>query len=77
MGAAVGQDSTGPQELHESWLGDVLHAGARGAVGAMTMTGMRVITTEIGLVEQTPPQAIARQRSRLKLAAPHGARGVA
>ena len=25
---------------------------------------MRVITVELGLVEQTPPQAIARQRAR-------------
>jgi len=33
-------------------------------IGAMTMTGMRVITTELGLLEQTPPQAIARQRAR-------------
>jgi hypothetical protein len=30
----------------------------------MAMTGMRVITTELGLVEQTPPQAVGRQRSR-------------
>jgi hypothetical protein len=30
----------------------------------MAMTGMRVITTELGLVEQTPPQALARQRAR-------------
>jgi hypothetical protein len=65
MGAAVGQDATGPQEPDESSrLGEVLRAGARGAVGAMAMTGMRVITTELGLVKQTPPQAIARQRAR-------------
>jgi hypothetical protein len=30
----------------------------------MAMTGMRVMTTELGLVEQTPPQAISRQRAR-------------
>jgi hypothetical protein len=30
----------------------------------MAMTGMRVITTELGLVEQTPPDAISRQRAR-------------
>ena len=82
MGVAVGQDATGPQELDErSRLGDVFHAGARGAVGAMAMTGMRVITTELGLVEQTPPQAIARQRSRglrrlLRLAPPGQRRGL-
>jgi hypothetical protein len=30
----------------------------------MAMTGMRVITTELGLVEQTPPEALSRQRAR-------------
>jgi hypothetical protein len=45
-------------------LGEVLHGAARGAVGAMAMTGMRVLTTELGLVEQTPPQAVSRQRAR-------------
>src|SRR5207248_10966009 len=30
----------------------------------MAMTGMRVITTELGLVKQTPPQAMSRQRAR-------------
>jgi hypothetical protein len=43
---------------------DVLSGAARGVVGAMAMTGMRVITTELGLVEQTPPQAMSRQRAR-------------
>src|SRR6188472_4764311 len=47
-----------------SRLGEMLHGAARGAVGAMAMTGMRVLTTELGLVEQTPPQAVARQRAR-------------
>jgi hypothetical protein len=61
----MGQEAAGRQELDESSrLGEVLHAAGRGAVGAMAMTGMRVITAELELVEQTPPQAIARQRSR-------------
>jgi hypothetical protein len=61
----VGQEAAGPRERNESSrLGEVLHAAASGAVGAMAMTGMRVVTTQLGLVEQTPPQAIARQRSR-------------
>jgi hypothetical protein len=47
-----------------SRVGDVLSGAACGTVGAMAMTGMRVITTELGLVEQTPPQALARQRAR-------------
>ena len=47
-----------------SRVGDVLSGAACGAVGAMAMTGMRVITTELGLVQQTPPDAVSRQRAR-------------
>jgi hypothetical protein len=47
-----------------SRVGEVLRGAACGTVGAMAMTGMRVITTELGLVEQTPPQAVSRQRAR-------------
>ena len=65
MEAETGPDAAGPQGLDEySRLGEVLHAAGRGAVGAMAMTGMRVITTKLGLLEQTPPEAISRQRSR-------------
>ncbi len=46
----------------------MLRTAARGAIGAMAMTGMRVVTTELGLVEQTPPDAVSRQR--------RGARGL-
>ena len=42
----------------------VAHAALRGGVAAMAMTGMRVLTTELGLVEEPPPQAIFRQRAR-------------
>jgi hypothetical protein len=42
----------------------VLSGAVRGVVGAMAMTGMRVMTTELGLVEQTPPRALSRQRAR-------------
>jgi hypothetical protein len=35
----------------------------RGTVGAMAMTGMRQVTTGLGLVEQTPPDAIIKQRA--------------
>jgi hypothetical protein len=48
----------------ESRTGDVLSGAACGVVGAMAMTGMRVITTELGLVEETPPQALSRQQAR-------------
>jgi hypothetical protein len=55
------QDAAEHQGLHG---GDVLHGAARGAVGAMAMTGMRVMTTKLGLLEQTPPQAVSRQPAR-------------
>src|SRR5512132_2993930 len=61
----MGQDAVGVRGLDEgSRVGEVLRGAGRGAVGAMAMTGMRVLTTELGLVEQTPPQAVARQRAR-------------
>ena len=37
----------------------VARAGARGIVAAMAMTGMREVTTGLGLVKQTPPDAVA------------------
>jgi hypothetical protein len=38
---------------------------ARGVVAAMVMTGLRQVTTGIGLVDQTPPDAILKQRASL------------
>jgi len=35
----------------------------RGAIAAMAMTGMRALTVSLGMVEETPPRAILRQRS--------------
>jgi hypothetical protein len=65
MEVEMGREAAGLAGLDEySRLGEVLHAAGRGAVGAMAMTGMRVLTTELGLVEQTPPQAVSRQRAR-------------
>ena len=43
---------------------DIAHATLRGAIAAMAMTGMRAFTVDLGIVEQTPPQAIIRQRAR-------------
>ena len=43
---------------------EVAHAAMRGAIAAMAMTGMRIFTVDIGLVEQTPPQAIVKPRAR-------------
>jgi hypothetical protein len=64
MSETIGQDAAGQPRDEGSRLGAMLYGAARGAVGAMAMTGMRVLTTELGLVEQTPPQAVGRQRAR-------------
>src|SRR5689334_20942314 len=42
----------------------IAHAAMRGGIAAMAMTGMRVLTIELGLVEESPPQAIIRQRAK-------------
>lgn len=43
---------------------ELAHAAVRGAVAAAAMTGMRTFTQSVGIVEQTPPQAIVKQRAR-------------
>ena len=45
-------------------VGELAHAGLRGVIAAMAMSGMRACTQSLGLVKQTPPQAIFRQRAR-------------
>ncbi len=35
------------------------HAALRGVIASMAMTGMRVLTVSLGLVDQAPPQQIA------------------
>lgn len=42
----------------------IAHAAIRGTVGAMAMTGMRAFTIGIGLVDESPPKAILRQKSK-------------
>jgi hypothetical protein len=49
-------------ELSES--AEIAHAAVRGAIAAMAMTGMRAFTVDLGIVQQTPPQAMVRQRAR-------------
>lgn len=44
--------------------GEVAHAALRGAVAAMAMTGMRVLTVELGIVDEPPPHAILKQRAK-------------
>jgi hypothetical protein len=43
---------------------EILHAGLRGAIGALAMSGLRTFTVDLGLLKQTPPEAIAKQRAR-------------
>ena len=43
--------------------GELAHAGVRGVVAAMAMTGMRALTQDLDLVEETPPQAILKKRA--------------
>jgi len=64
MHAKTSPSPASPTINEGSRVGDVLSGAACGVVGAMAMTGMRVLTTELGLVEQTPPQALGRQRAR-------------
>jgi hypothetical protein len=45
--------------------GRVAYAALRGAIAAMAMTGMRAFTISLGIVEESPPQAIIRQRAKL------------
>jgi hypothetical protein len=57
---------TGEGDASRSSAGatEIAHASVRGAVAAMAMTGMRAFTVDLGIVEQTPPQAIVKQRAR-------------
>lgn len=40
-------------------MNEVAHGAMRGAIASMAMTGMRVLTVSLGLVQQAPPQQIA------------------
>lgn len=43
---------------------EIAHGALRGVIAAMAMTGMRSVTVGLGLVRETPPTAIVRQRAR-------------
>ena len=54
----------------------MMQAGSWGIVGAMAMSGTRTLTTELGLVGETPTEAVARQAaSGLLKQIPPGNRG--
>ena len=43
---------------------EVAHAGLRGAIAAAAMSGARNLTVNLGLVDQTPPDAIVKQKAQ-------------
>lgn len=43
---------------------EIAHGALRGSVAAMAMTGMRSFTVSVGLVEEAPPRAVLRQKSK-------------
>jgi len=43
---------------------EIAHGALRGTIGAMAMTGLRSFTVSLGLLEEPPPRAILRQKSK-------------
>ncbi len=66
MASSASSVNGGPagREPDGNRLIEIAHAGARGAIAAMAMTGMRVVTVDTGIVKQTPPEAIIKQKAR-------------
>jgi hypothetical protein len=44
--------------------GEVAHAALRGVIASMAMSGMRAFTIHAGLVRESPPRAVIRQRAK-------------
>ena len=42
-------------------MSELLRSAARGVLGAMAMTGVRRVTTDLGLVRKPPPERIATE----------------
>jgi hypothetical protein len=64
-GSAASGDGHRPADLvtdPPSGPGEVAHAAMRGAIAAMAMTGMRTFTSNMGMVERAPPEAIFKER---------------
>ncbi len=45
-------------------LGEIAHGAMRGVIAAMAMTGLRAFTISAGWVDEPPPRAILRQKSK-------------
>lgn len=54
-------DSVGTEAGDIDVATEVSRSAARGAVGAMAMTGVRTFAGALGIVEETPPEAIAKE----------------
>jgi hypothetical protein len=52
------------EQRTEDRPGEVFHTTVRGVIGAMAMTGMRQLTTALGLVDETPPESILRRQTK-------------
>lgn len=58
---------TGEQQAADTGdgkAGEIARGALRGMIGAMAMTGLRSFTVSAGLVEEPPPRAILRQKSK-------------
>lgn len=63
-GATLSRSPVGARLLDRDGVAaPVAGAGARGVVAAMAMTGMREVTVGLGLVKQTPPDAVVDKAS--------------
>ena len=45
-------------------VGEIAHGAMRGVIAAMAMTGLRAFTISVGWVDEPPPRAILRQKSK-------------
>lgn len=55
---------TDEQPAGDDRAAEIVHGAMRGTIGAMAMTGLRSFTVSAGLVEEPPPRAILRQKSK-------------
>ncbi|HYI36684.1 MAG TPA: hypothetical protein VEX39_08785 [Thermoleophilaceae bacterium] len=60
----AGHQAASPEDDERLTPGRIARGALRGAIAAMTMTGMRAATISLGLVDEPPPRAILRQKSR-------------
>lgn len=55
-----------PTQRRSHWS-DALHAGARGLVAAMAMSGLRTFTSNLELLRESPPEAIVERHGPQRL----------